>query len=198
MKDYQRIPQFTRRDFLWYTGLAGATLPLLHWSRLPAFGASKILKVGVSSDAWNLDVRLSTDVTGINVGINVFNGLMNYDPDGKMFPDLAEDFPEMPDDKTYIFHLRKGVQFQRGFGELTAEDVVYTYHSILGKEGDITSRIAVWFSPIDNVEAVDKYTVKFNLKAPFPDLPDMSSILQTVRSMVMGSPAWRPGQFAPY
>lgn len=181
MKDYQRIPQFTRRDFLRYTGLAGAAaLPLLHWSRLPAFGTSKILKVGVSSDAWNLDVRLSTDVTGINVGLNVFNGLMNYDPDGKMFPDLAEDFPEVPDDKTYIFHLRKGVEFQKGFGELTAEDVVYTYESILGKAGNITSRIAIWFRPIDSIEAVDKYTVKFNMKSPFPDFPDMSSIAKIV------------------
>ncbi|MCG8324898.1 MAG: twin-arginine translocation signal domain-containing protein, partial [Thiotrichales bacterium] len=102
-----------RRDFLKTAGVAGGALFAgdVLFSKVVSAAGHKVLQVAVSSDAWNLDVRRATDVTGINITKQLYNGLMNYDADGNMFTDLATGKPEQPDDKTYIFKIRQGVQF---------------------------------------------------------------------------------------
>ena len=83
-----------RRDVLKGLGVGGmAALAGPGFVGVPAFAAGKRLTVAVSSDAWNLDVRTSSDVTALNVDKQIYNGLMNYDPDGKLFADLAEGPP---------------------------------------------------------------------------------------------------------
>ena len=68
--------------------------------------------------------------------------------------DLAESWSQ-PDEKTYVFKLRRGVRFHPkppvNGRELTAEDVVL----------------------VDRVEALDRYTVKFTVKEPFAWFLDM-------------------------
>ena len=41
-------------------------------------------------------------------------------------PDLAERWESSPDKLTWTFHLRKGVKFHGDYGELTADDVVFS------------------------------------------------------------------------
>jgi peptide/nickel transport system substrate-binding protein len=55
-------------------------------------------------------------------------------PDGKFGvkpedfePWLAESWTTSDDAKTWVFKLRPGVQFHKGFGEMTAEDVARTF-----------------------------------------------------------------------
>ncbi len=71
---------------------------------------------------------------------------------------------ENPDDKTYVFYLRKGVKFHDG-SEFTAEDVKYTFESILDSE--LKSPHAAVYQKIDHIEIVDPYTVKFVMKEVF-------------------------------
>jgi peptide/nickel transport system substrate-binding protein len=82
-------------------------------------------------------------------------------------PDLAERWEEL-DDTTYVFHLRKGVRWQNkpplNGRELVAEDIKFTYDRFLTEKGNPNRYI---LEPVDRVEVVDRYTVKFLLKEPY-------------------------------
>ncbi len=81
-------------------------------------------------------------------------------------PDLAEKWVTSSDGLTWTFTLRKGVKFQKGFGELTSEDVKFSFDRQLDKSlggsyrGDYTG--------LKSVEAIDPQTVKFTLSAKDP------------------------------
>lgn len=171
-----------RRDFLKIAGAgAGAFIASDMLTSKIAHASGGRLTVAISSDAWNLDVRTSSDVTSLNVDKQIYNGLMNYDAESKIFPDLATAAPEQPDDLTYIFKLKEGVQFHKGYGEMTAEDVVYTYDSIRGAvETGQNFFLSLWLKPLEKVEAVDKYTVKFTMSEPYPDFVDTSTMCKIV------------------
>jgi peptide/nickel transport system substrate-binding protein len=82
-------------------------------------------------------------------------------------PDLAERW-EQPDDTTYIFHLRQGVTWHNkpplNGRELVAEDVKFTYDRFMTETRNANRYM---LEPLDRVEVVDRYTVKFLLKEPF-------------------------------
>lgn len=82
-------------------------------------------------------------------------------------PDLAERWEE-PDETTVVFYLRKGVKWQNkppvNGRELTAEDVKFTYDRFLAEKGN---PLRFLLDPVDRVEVVDRYTVRFKLKEPF-------------------------------
>src|SRR5216117_2790473 len=81
-------------------------------------------------------------------------------------PDLAESWSQ-PNDRTYVFRLRKGVRWHPkppvNGRELTADDVKYTYDRFLATKGNPNRTV---LEMVDKVEALDKYTVKFTLKEP--------------------------------
>jgi peptide/nickel transport system substrate-binding protein len=82
-------------------------------------------------------------------------------------PDLAERW-EALDDTTYVFHLRQGVKWHNkppvNGRELVAEDVKFTYNRFLTEPGN---PLRFMLDPVDRVEVVERYTVKFLLKEPF-------------------------------
>ena len=82
-------------------------------------------------------------------------------------PHLAERW-EQPDDTTYVFHLRQGVKWHNkpplNGRELVAEDVKFTFDRFLAEPGNV---IRYMLEPVERVEVVDRYRVKFVLKEPF-------------------------------
>ena len=140
----------------------------------PAFAAKTVLNVGMAAiDAGRLDPHVSA-TTPDKVLFNwLFNGLVrmkqgtiNPDP-ALMEGDLAESWKSSPDGKQWTFNLRKGVQCHHGYGEFTADDVVYS----LARAGDPKrSSFSSDFKDFDKVEAVDKYTVQISLKNQVPSL----------------------------
>jgi peptide/nickel transport system substrate-binding protein len=82
-------------------------------------------------------------------------------------PDVAERW-EQPDETAYVFHLRQGVKWHNkpplNGRELVAEDVKFTYDRFLAEKGNANRFL---LEPVDRVEVVDRYTVKFLLKEPF-------------------------------
>jgi len=87
-------------------------------------------------------------------------------------PDLAERWEE-PDDTTVVFHLRKGVKWHNkppvNGREFVAEDVKFTYDRFLSEKANANHFL---LEPVDRVEVVDRYTVKFLLKEPYVWLVD--------------------------
>src|SRR5256885_14501300 len=87
-------------------------------------------------------------------------------------PHLAEGWEE-PDDLTYIFHLRRGVTWHNkpplNGRELVADDVKFTFDRFLTEKANVLRET---LDPVERVEVVDRYTVKFVLKEPFVWLPN--------------------------
>ena len=75
--------------------------------------------------------------------------------------DLAESWESTKDAMTWTFHLRRGVQFHRGFGELRADDVVYHYQRIM--DVATASPYREDYANVAAVKALDPYTVRFQL-----------------------------------
>ncbi len=91
----------------------------------------------------------------------VFNGLVRLNAKGEFEPDLAERWEISPDGLDYTFYLRKGVRFHDGV-EVTARDVLFSYDQYRNPENDSPYRSK--FSPINQVEIFDPYTIRFHLK----------------------------------
>lgn len=143
------------------TTLLSAATPTATRAQMP-----ETVRVGVDVDAGTLDPRLSRDVTASRTIDLIYDGLVQLSPDLKPVPDLAESW-ENPEATIWIFHLRKGVKFHDG-APLTADDVVFTYRSIIDPKFNAPYRALV--TPIQAVDAIDALTVKFTLDKPYAPL----------------------------
>jgi len=87
--------------------------------------------------------------------------------------DLAESWSQ-PDETSYVFKLRRGVRWQPkppvNARELTAEDVVYSVERFRTIKGNANASM---LKPLDRVEALDRYTVRFTLREPYAWFLDM-------------------------
>ncbi len=137
----------------------------------PAF-AQKTLTIGMSApDIGQVDPHKATTTQDKPMTGWAFNGLVRFKPGsgdlGALEPDLAESWEKSADGLVWTFKLRKGVKFHRDYGEMTADDVVFS----LRRAGDSkTSSFSGDYASFASVEAVDPYTVKITLKAPVPSL----------------------------
>ncbi len=92
-----------------------------------------------------------------------YTGLMRYTKNQELIPDLAESYTISDDKKTYIFNLRKDIAWHDG-NPFTARDVLYTIQTI--QDPFVNSPLLVGFKGV-GVEALDDYTVQFELQEPF-------------------------------
>jgi peptide/nickel transport system substrate-binding protein len=117
----------------------------------------------LAGDIRNLDPALAWVSVESPIITVVMEGLVDY-PNGtistEFVPALAERWEVSDDGLIYTFYLRKGVQWQGGYGEFTAEDVKFT----LDRYRD--PAVSAWvneYANIKNVEIVDPYIVKVEL-----------------------------------
>jgi peptide/nickel transport system substrate-binding protein len=151
--------------------LAMLAVALLLGTGQPA-AAEKVLNIGVfSADMGIIDPHRSATTANLPIMDSIFNGLVRWKPGSVdlelIEPDLAERWESTPDGKVWTFHLRKGVQFHHGFGEMTAEDVVFSLKKAANKE------TSIWFTgytAFEKVEAVDPYTVRITLANNVPSM----------------------------
>jgi peptide/nickel transport system substrate-binding protein len=130
------------------------------------------LRVCVSSNINTLDPAKTKIGEEYIVNFLVFSGLTELQNDGQLKPDLAENWARSEDLKTWTFNLRKGVKWHHG-REFDSEDVIKTVERIL--DPAIGSVTRVNFQLIERMEAVDKHTVRFTLKAAYAGFADLFS-----------------------
>ncbi|MFC1929105.1 ABC transporter substrate-binding protein [Chloroflexota bacterium] len=82
---------------------------------------------------------------------------------------LAERIEYSKDFLTLTIWLRKGIQFQDGWGELTAEDVKYLFEG-MGSEGCVSTVKWMFQEDVESMEVVDPYTLVIHQKKPAVDL----------------------------
>ncbi|MBS3788623.1 ABC transporter substrate-binding protein [Candidatus Bipolaricaulota bacterium] len=96
-----------------------------------------------------------------------FNKLIHHDPETLKFkPELAKSW-EIPDNTTYIFHLREGVTFHDG-SEFNAEVLKWNFERMLSDYSQVQNRVNM----IDEIEVTGPYTLKITLKSPFAPFLD--------------------------
>lgn len=132
----------------------------------------QVVKVALmSSDIRSLDPHYGTTSPDYACIDPMFNGLVRFKPGDidpeKIEPDLAERWSVSPDGLVWTFYLRKGVQFHKGYGELTAEDVKFSLEKAANKD---TSGFASDFEALEKVEVINKYTVRLTFKERIPSV----------------------------
>jgi len=77
---------------------------------------------------------------------------------------LAESWSVDSSGESVTFKIRQGVQFHDGWGELTADDIVYTFDDAFFADGSVAkiAETSVW---MDKWEKIDDYTVKMTTKS---------------------------------
>lgn len=137
---------------------------------LPTFAMAQesVLRMSAGAgDVSTLDAHRASATSDKSIVGWIYNGLVRFKP-GSADPkdleaDLAERWEATPDGKTWTFFIRKGVKFHGSWGELTADDVVYS----LNRSADPKrSTFANDFRAIDKVEKLDDHTVRVSLKYP--------------------------------
>jgi peptide/nickel transport system substrate-binding protein len=147
-------------------------LTLLAGLAAPALAQDQTLRIGINSaDVGTLDPH-RTSSTHEKVPISwMFGGLVRFPPGsadpGRIEGDLAESWSASRDGLTWTFKLRKDVQFHRGYGAATAEDVV---HSLARAADPKRSSFSSSFAAFKKVEALDPHTVRITLATPVPSL----------------------------
>jgi peptide/nickel transport system substrate-binding protein len=108
-----------------------------------------------------------------NFAIDLVNeGLISYKPGTwDVVNTLASEFKESADHLSYSFTLKPGIQFHGGYGEVTADDVKFSYERIAGlTTPNINSPFAGDWEPLQQVEVTGKYTGVIHLKHTFAPL----------------------------
>lgn len=137
-----------------------------------ADAAQTELRVGAATvDVGNLDPHFANSTSDRTLVSWIFGALVRFAP-GSTDPstiegDLAESWTASPDNLVWTFKLRQGVQWQHGYGEVTADDVVFS----LEKSADATrSAVSGDFAAFQSVKALDPHTVEITLSKPIPSL----------------------------
>jgi peptide/nickel transport system substrate-binding protein len=145
--------------------LAGTALSV--HAQTPKRGG-KIRVAGATAAATDtLDPAKQSNQTDYSRCNMVYNGLTSLDATLTPQPALAESF-STKDAKTWVFTLRKGVQFHDG-KPLAPADVVYSL--MRHKDPSTASKAKVLADQIDSVKATGPNEVTVELSSPNADLP---------------------------
>lgn len=92
------------------------------------------------------------------IGFNATNG-------DHAVPMLATSWNSSDGSLTWTFHLRHGVQFQRGAGEFTSADVKFSWQ-LITKADSLSTDAQLYRTLVKSIDTPDKYTAVFHLASP--------------------------------
>jgi peptide/nickel transport system substrate-binding protein len=153
----------------------GATVPAA--AQTPAGEAVMAWHVTIAP-TWLDPSTAPPQITPFGLLYAIHDALVRPLPGHKMAPSLAESWTESPDGLVYEFKLRRGVRFHNG-DPVTAEDVKFSYDRYRGAGSrELQARVR-------QVEIVDPATVRFHLKAPWPDFMTFYGTTATAAGIVV-------------
>lgn len=192
MKPMERQPStLDRRRFLERAMALGLSLPAAS-ALLAACGGGDGGGAGTGGggggefSSTSLNVRLVADITTLDPALfantsadeppmaSIFEGLVTFQPHTDEFEianQLAESFEPAADGLSFDFTLKKGVQFHGDYGELTAEDVKFSYERLAGlTKPKVESPYGGDWIALKEVVVKDKYSGTIVLKERFAAL----------------------------
>ena len=93
-------------------------------------------------------------------------GLLQEDVNRNVLGLLAESWEISDDFLTWTFKLNQGVQFHKGYGEMTAEDVVWSMQQWGLSKHPRAGQLENFWAPRSGSEIIDDYTLKVNTGEP--------------------------------
>ena len=165
--------QINRRQFMvsvLATGIATSTALSLASeaeAATPKKGGTFRYGVGHGSTTDTLDSGTSENHFTLVNTYNIANHLTHIDSDGKLKGDLAESY-ESSDAKTWVFNLRKGIEFHNG-KTLTSADVLATFEHHGGENSKSAAKGLL--TAVKSIKADGPNTVVFELEGANADFP---------------------------
>lgn len=129
-------------------------------------------------DPPTMDPHLSGDATSAEYMVELYSGLMAYNIDLELIPDVAESYEISEDGTVYTFQLRENAQFQDG-SPILAEDFKWSFEracdpatqsptaaTYLGDVVGCLDKLAGDADEISGVEVIDDQTLQITIDAP--------------------------------
>lgn len=168
-------------------GMVQADAHATHPESGMALASDQSFTYSILDDFPSIDPSLVEDVEGASVARDLFEGLMNEDASGEVYPGVAESYEVSEDGLTYTFTLRDNAKWSNG-DPVVAGDFVYAlqraanpetaseyswYLGVMGVEN--ASAVIAGEMPLDalGISAPDDRTVVYKIDAPRPYFPQM-------------------------
>ncbi len=169
----------TTLGLAWMTGLAPRLI-----THANAAG-EQVLRLRLLADIQNLDPAFEPQDHDLQVIFNIYENLVSFRPGTfELVNTLAEEWTAHPDGLRFDFKLKEGIQFHRGFGEMTAEDVKFSFERIAGlTQPAIDSPYKKLWGALQEVKITGKYSGSILLKnasAPLMNLTVPNNVGQVV------------------
>jgi peptide/nickel transport system substrate-binding protein len=136
--------------------------------RSPQKGGDLVLGIDGAGAGDSLDPQTYTATYMHTIAYQWGNCLTELDENNQVIPELAESWEPDEQATSWVFKLRRGIEFHNG-REMTAEDVVYSIN--LHRGADSTSGAQGYLQPITDVRATAPNEVTLVLDAPNADVP---------------------------
>lgn len=114
------------------------------------------------------DPRGPTNAVTARIQQLLFNTLTQKNERFELVPEIAESWTASDDFREFVFQLKHGIHFHDG-RDLTADDVAYTFQSLIDPGFDSPKRAA--FSKLERVVARNSHTVVFSCRESYRSLP---------------------------
>lgn len=141
------------------------------WEAVAQTGARTKINVRIDRDLSVLDPAMRTGPWDGNVVRSVFQRLMKQKPNSAELVNDAASEVKQASPTVVEFTLKPGQMFTDGFGEMTAEDVKFSFERIaFAKAGAKEATYKGDWVNLEGVEVTGKYTGRIVLKAPRANL----------------------------
>src|SRR3990172_949181 len=104
-------------------------------------------------DPITLDPACASDADSAVYIVEIFSGLVSFDRELNVIPDVAESIDVSPDGLVYTFHLRKNVVFHDGSRRVVADDFKFSMERALNP--DTQSTVGEVY--LDDIAGVDEF-----------------------------------------
>lgn len=171
---------------------------------------------GAGGDPPTLDPALTSDVESATYIVEIFSGLVGFNKDLKIVPDLAEKWDVSNNGQTYTFAIRKDAKFHDG-RPVTAQDVKYSLERAADPKtrstvsplylGDIVGFMDKYTGKAQNVsgiKVIDDYTIQIDITRPISyflaELTHPSSYIVDKNNVESGQQPWylKPNGTGPF
>lgn len=178
--------------------------------------AGNVLRLPYLGDPPTLDPANAGDVRSAEYIVEIFSGLVTFNRDLKVVPELAEKWDLSNEGKTYTFTLRKDAKFHDG-RPVTAQDVKYSFERAADPKtrstvaplylGDIVGfndKYTGKSKEFSGVQVIDNYTVRIDLTRPvsyfLAELTHPTSYIVDKFNVESGEQPWylKPNGTGPY
>lgn len=162
--------ELTRRGFLAGTAAAGVTVLGVPWANVVSAAEGKLV-VRVEEDLKVLDPAYRSGPIDVNVILAVGQGLVKFKPGSTEWENDAAAEIKQVSDTLIEFKLKEGLKFSGDYGDLTAEDVKFSFERFIkpGPDGAKVMYADDWLA-LESVEVTGPLTGKIHLKSPSPAL----------------------------